>query len=364
MDCTGRDIFSKEYAYDSGSKANRLRAFWKNEPNQLVGKLTRGLLDYQATLDSRIDDAALYRACCAVVDRLASDAEPANPDSGAKPGAVRSSTSMECEYEFFLAHAGPDLGRAEELFQLLACRARVFLDARCLLPGDNWNNSLTHAQKNSLITVVLISSRSDSAYYQSEEIATAISLAREDPQTHRVVPVYLEPVQDVPYGLRIKHSLSVPQNGGISGVSAKLLELLAALGRARADTIEPGQPDVKTWSVTAAPRNGAAGQPKPIGSSFVVCSRCGRIPGAKGTCVGKWYEHDFRRFDGTPSTILCPRCGAVPGERSVCIGSYYEHEFQQFKVSASEILCKRCGKQPGTGETCIGQYYEHDFQVL
>ena len=38
-DCTGIEIYNDKYAYESGSKANRLRAFWKIEPNYIVGKL-------------------------------------------------------------------------------------------------------------------------------------------------------------------------------------------------------------------------------------------------------------------------------------------------------------------------------------
>jgi hypothetical protein len=49
VDSTGRDIYSDKYNYDSGSKANRLGAFWAEEPNHLAGKLTSDLLDYYAS---------------------------------------------------------------------------------------------------------------------------------------------------------------------------------------------------------------------------------------------------------------------------------------------------------------------------
>src|SRR5439155_16370826 len=45
MDSTGRNIFDSRYDYASGSKANRLRAFWQKEDNALVGKLMNDLLD-------------------------------------------------------------------------------------------------------------------------------------------------------------------------------------------------------------------------------------------------------------------------------------------------------------------------------
>jgi hypothetical protein len=46
FDTTGRDIFNADYDFGSGSKANRLRAFWLKEDNQTVGKLMKAILDY------------------------------------------------------------------------------------------------------------------------------------------------------------------------------------------------------------------------------------------------------------------------------------------------------------------------------
>jgi len=95
-------------------------------------------------------------------------------------------------WDFFLAHAGADLPAAEQLYVLLQPRARVFLDKHCLLLGDDWDQELAAAQRGSRITVVLVSSRTEIAYYEREEIAAAIDLARRNKQAHRVVPVYLD----------------------------------------------------------------------------------------------------------------------------------------------------------------------------
>src|SRR5882762_5377982 len=45
MDSTGHDIFDSRYDHGSGSKANRLRAFWKKEDNHIVAKLMSDVLD-------------------------------------------------------------------------------------------------------------------------------------------------------------------------------------------------------------------------------------------------------------------------------------------------------------------------------
>lgn len=46
LDSVSISIYDEKYAYDSGSKANRLRAFWSAEPNHIVGKLIADLVDY------------------------------------------------------------------------------------------------------------------------------------------------------------------------------------------------------------------------------------------------------------------------------------------------------------------------------
>ncbi len=120
-------------------------------------------------------------------------------------------------WDIFLAHAGPDATAAKNLYLNLNPDARVFLDAVCLQLGDDFDLVLTEAQQSSLISVVLVSPNTGRAYYEREEIAAAIQMAREDPHTHRVVPVYLNkkqiPSREIPYGLRLKHSLDLPDSG-------------------------------------------------------------------------------------------------------------------------------------------------------
>jgi hypothetical protein len=136
-------------------------------------------------------------------------------------------------WDFFLAHAGADLDTAEQLYGLLKPHAAVFLDKHCLMLGDDWDQELATAQRGSRITVVLISARTEMAYYEREEIAAAIDLARHNKQTHRVVPVYLDDPPDaqenIPYGLRLKHGVMVKAAGGLTVVAEQLIGLLGKL---------------------------------------------------------------------------------------------------------------------------------------
>jgi hypothetical protein len=134
------------------------------------------------------------------------------------------------EWDFFIAHAGADTASAEELFDRLKSASRVFLDSRCLRLGDDWDRKLAEAQRAASVTVVLISSRTEQAYYQREEIAAAITLARANEDEHRVVPVYLDPEtaasDALHYGLRLKHGLTLSGEITLDTVASRLLDLL------------------------------------------------------------------------------------------------------------------------------------------
>lgn len=142
-------------------------------------------------------------------------------------------SARNSRWDFFLAHAGPDTAPAEVLYDLLVNSSRVFLDSRCLQLGDEWDAKLAQAQQDARVSVVLISSNVTKAYYQREEIAAAIALARSDEERHRVVPIYLpntdKDTTTIPYGLRLKHGLSLNAEGELSLAAEALLRLLKTL---------------------------------------------------------------------------------------------------------------------------------------
>jgi hypothetical protein len=155
------------------------------------------------------------------------------------------------EWDFFIAHAGADVADAEFLYELLSPNHRVFLDSKCLLPGDDWDR-IGQAQRQSWVTVVLVSVNTDKAYYQREEIAAAIELARKDGEQHRVVPVLLDEPEasglEMHYGLRLKHHLLAIGSSGLQDAAEKLRNLLHQL-RARAST--PNTPKQSEQSVAS-----------------------------------------------------------------------------------------------------------------
>ena len=87
LDSVGLDIYEAKYDYESGSKANRLRAIWKKEPNHVAGKLISDLLGYRGTPAHDSEDLETYTECLHVAVRLQTaapvlDIDALTPNSG------------------------------------------------------------------------------------------------------------------------------------------------------------------------------------------------------------------------------------------------------------------------------------------
>lgn len=87
IDNTNIDISDGKYDYASGSKANRLKAFWAKEANYIVGKLISALLDYWKTKrlinhrEISQPEQALFDDCYTIAERLKQDSIVENIDA-------------------------------------------------------------------------------------------------------------------------------------------------------------------------------------------------------------------------------------------------------------------------------------------
>lgn len=155
---------------------------------------------------------------------------------------------MEPRYTFFLAHAGRDTERAKVLRNLLQPGVTVFLDACDLIPGDDWDVELPRHQRQARATVALLSASTEAAYYLREEIASAIAYHRHEPDTHRLIPVYLDGVPkdsaQIPYGMRVVHALDAVQLG-MAGVAAELTKMAGALSAAPPPSLPLDTPELR-----------------------------------------------------------------------------------------------------------------------
>ncbi|MEJ2597522.1 MAG: abortive infection family protein [Anaerolineales bacterium] len=82
----GIDIYDAKYNYVSGSKANRLRAFWSKEPNHIVGKSISFMLEYWKTQrlvelqEISTAEQNLADECNKIAERLSQDSTVENID--------------------------------------------------------------------------------------------------------------------------------------------------------------------------------------------------------------------------------------------------------------------------------------------
>jgi len=80
------DIYDAKYNYGSGSKANRLRAFWEKENNFIVGKLIAGPLEYWKaqkainSVDITTAEQELFDECIKIAERLIKESPIENVD--------------------------------------------------------------------------------------------------------------------------------------------------------------------------------------------------------------------------------------------------------------------------------------------
>jgi GGDEF domain-containing protein len=115
-------------------------------------------------------------------------------------------------YHFFIAHASKDGYGAQVLYDALTARsARVFLDAVSVPLGSRWDERIPEALRTARVALVLISSSSDEAYFQQEEIQMAIQLSRSPTSSPVVVPIYVGEFDEktIPYGLRRIQALQI-----------------------------------------------------------------------------------------------------------------------------------------------------------
>jgi hypothetical protein len=179
--------------------------------------------------------------------------------------------AREDRWDFFIAYASSDGAAAEALYDLLRPSFRVFLDRRSLMPGDDWASRISAALNNTAVTLVLISPGTDDAYYEREEIATAIDRSRGAGSPHQVVPIFLDGAAEhirLPYGLRVKQRISVSEAGGLPQVARRLkttlqqnLAMSAEQIRSRYDSRAPVDHAVRLVPRADLDRDGLLGLP-------------------------------------------------------------------------------------------------------
>ena len=108
---------------------------------------------------------------------------------------------------------------------------------------------------------MLVSPETEKAYYQREEIAAAIELARSDRNAYRVVPLYLGGLDAIrgslPYGLRLKHGINILDAAGLADAADKLTRELQSTLVMSPEEIQSRYKNrvLVDWAVRLVPKN-------------------------------------------------------------------------------------------------------------
>lgn len=126
--------------------------------------------------------------------------------------------------QVFISHAQGDAKLAKELSQYLEAQGfRVFDPAVELFPSDNWHLETGKALEASQAMVVLISPEAVNSAWVQSEIQYALGAKQ---FAGRLIPVEVEPTQDVPWILRRLHWVRIKDDP--TKVGHQVAEILQA----------------------------------------------------------------------------------------------------------------------------------------
>ena len=129
LESTARDIYNTKYNYHSGSKANRLRAFWMQEPNDLVGRLLNDLLEYCRPSGRDPDRDHLFEECERIAARLLPGAPVDALEAIMAEGTERGFEQLERAVRDSIEKNEPEAG-LDRLHTLVTKRIRTWAEKR------------------------------------------------------------------------------------------------------------------------------------------------------------------------------------------------------------------------------------------
>lgn len=209
----GIDIFESKYEYGSSSKANRLRKFWLEESNEVVGKLLSALLDYwlmkkqtsEVELSSK--EKTLYDECQKIVNRL-------NQDSFRQ---IQENTSSPLQKgRIFISYRRIDSsGYAGRIYDRLVARFgenAIFMDVDTIEGGVDFIKTLEDAVQSCDVLIALIGRQwlniqdnGGKRRLDNPEDFVRIEIATALKRNIRVIPVLVD-------GVDMPQSIELPEN--------------------------------------------------------------------------------------------------------------------------------------------------------
>jgi hypothetical protein len=217
LDSANIDIYDAKYDYGSGSKANRMRAFWERESNYLVGKVLGVLFEEWPEFAGVGTPEKPPEECIKIVRRLQEIISVSGISAGtSSDGGIVEVPSRERRLRIFLCHSSGDKPIVRDLYYRLRSDGfEPWLDEEALIGGQDWQLEISRAVRNSDVVLVCLSRNSViKAGFVQKEIMHALDVADEQPEgAIFIIPLRLDQ-SDVPARLSRWHWVNFFDDNG------------------------------------------------------------------------------------------------------------------------------------------------------
>ncbi|MFM6017587.1 MAG: phospholipase D-like domain-containing protein [Dolichospermum sp.] len=152
LDSTGINIYEEKYGNEGKSKAKRLRAFWKQESNYIVGKLILDLLEFWKAEKSNnglmvsLSEQSLFDECFQISQRLMQEGKNKNVDEIAVINAhfneeITKAIIEQIELAKFIIWVAVAWFTDRELFEKLLAKKNEGVNVQLIIIDDDINKN-------------------------------------------------------------------------------------------------------------------------------------------------------------------------------------------------------------------------------
>ena len=263
-EAVGVDINDPQYQYSGGSKANRMRGFWRTADDALIARSIKELLAY---IDLQIDLGRLSRDDFpdTLVRRAGAIAEglldSKSQESTALEGTLSQGRSQESKpasvepRAAFLSYCRTDVDFANKLAKdLKAGGASIWLDTMDIRPGAVWDDAIEEALAECSQLLVILSETSVNSKNVRDEVSFALDKQK------AVIPLLYRNCE-IPLRLRRLQHIDFLKTSYDDGCRL-LLQTLGVYAPARADyAVEPSGDIVVFLSERSTRRGSGTARP-------------------------------------------------------------------------------------------------------
>ena len=130
-------------------------------------------------------------------------------------------------YHVFISYPHEEFDIAKRIYDALKNHFLVFMDKYSLVAGADWTKAIVTAQKQSAMTIAIISNNTKHACYENDEITRAIYLRKH--HKHIIVPIVVSnhgKNPEIPFGLQNTQHIVIDSRHDIAQVLAQITDAM------------------------------------------------------------------------------------------------------------------------------------------